>query len=42
MTVIPSSKITSSVLDDAYDKYIGDKIQGGVRRKSADIFDGIV
>jgi hypothetical protein len=41
MAVLPSKKITSSVLDDVYDRYVGDKLTASIRRTSADVFDDL-
>jgi hypothetical protein len=41
MAVLPSKKITSSVLDDVFDKYIGNDLQSSIRRTSADLFDSL-
>lgn len=41
MAVIPSEKTTSSVLDDVFDKYVGDKIGNKFKRSAADVANKI-
>ena len=41
MSVISSPTIVSDVLDDVFDKYVGDKISGKVKRGMADVTDSL-
>ena len=41
MSVLPSTKSTSNILDDIYDKYIGGEIAGAVDRGLGDIADSL-
>ena len=41
MSVLPSPTVTSDVLDDVFDKYVGDKISGMVKRGSSSVNDSL-